>query len=48
VSALNSPFSNNSRASAAAVSELTQCLDLMFDQVNYKGDWSVRAHSASI
>ena len=31
------PFSDNSRASIAAVSELAECLDFMFDRVNYEG-----------
>lgn len=37
VSASDTPFSNNSRASVAAIAELSECLEFMFDQVNYQG-----------
>jgi hypothetical protein len=41
-SASDVPFSNNSRASAAAVAELSKCLESTFDQVNYQGEYTER------
>ncbi|GJN66231.1 hypothetical protein PLICBS_000247 [Purpureocillium lilacinum] len=34
------PFSDNSRASIAAVSELADCLDFMFEKINYEGKFA--------
>ncbi|UNI16981.1 hypothetical protein JDV02_003363 [Purpureocillium takamizusanense] len=37
-SAPTTPFSDNSRASIAAVSELADCLDFMFEKINYEDE----------